>query len=114
MIGNWAHRCLHSINFDNLPADVTLRLMSNFGRCLFLQAPSAPCALKHDLQRLLKEANRTRHRHSRAQEDHPAFLSRLLKAVETGTKPPILTVETSVLREQLQRFCGLSAPDQLS
>jgi hypothetical protein len=109
-IGPWAHALLAHLDFDRLPADVTLRLMSNFGRCLALQAPSAPHTLRLDLERLVAEAARPRHRHSRAPEDHLGFLRGLL--VDLGTRAPllaILNVDTPELRAGLGAFWQAAA-----
>lgn len=109
-IGPWAHALLAHLDFDRLPADVSLRLMSNFGRCLALQAPLAPQALRLDLERLVAEAARPRHRHSRAPEDHLGFLRGLL--AEFGTGAPllaILNVDTPELRAGLGAFWQAAA-----
>jgi hypothetical protein len=104
-IGPWAHDLLTRLDFDRLPADVSLRLMSNFGRCLALQAPTAPQRLHRDLERLVAEAIRPRHRHSRAHEDHPGFLRGLLTDLESGEPLfQILTVDTPELRLGLRAF----------
>lgn len=103
--GTWAHTLLGRLDFDRLPADVTLRLMSNFGRCLALQAPTAPERLRADLERLATEAARPRHRRSRAHEDHLGFLRGLLGGLDSGEPlMAILNVETPALRESLQGF----------
>lgn len=103
--GAWAHTLLDRLDFDRLPADVTLRLMSNFGRCLALQAPCAPERLRADLERLTTEAARPRHHHSRATEDHLGFLRGLLGGLDSGEPlMAILNVKTPALRESLQGF----------
>ena len=104
-VGSWAHRLLESLDFDRLPADVTLRLMSNFGRCLALQAPRSPGPLRTDLERLAGEAARPRHRHSRAHEDHLAFVLDLVAALEREAPiQAILNEDTPLLRDRLQAF----------
>ncbi|MCP9816466.1 hypothetical protein KBY76_07250 [Synechococcus sp. GreenBA-s] len=109
-IGPWAHALLARLDFDRLPADVSLRLMSNFGRCLALQAPLAPQALRLDLERLVAEAARPRHRHSRAPEDHLGFLRGLLADLGTGAPLlAILNVDTPELRAGLGAFWQAAA-----
>lgn len=103
--GPWAHALLARLDFDRLPADVSLRLMSNFGRCLALQAPAEPRRLRADLDRLVAEAARPRHRRSRAPEDHLGFLRGLLADLESGQPSlRILTVDTPLLRAGLVAF----------
>lgn len=109
-IGPWAHALLARLDFDRLPADVSLRLMSNFGRCLALQAPTAPQALRLDLERLVAEASRPRHRHSRAPEDHLGFLRGLLADLESGAPLlAMLNVDTPELRAGLGAFWQAAA-----
>lgn len=109
-IGPWAHSLLARIDFDRLPEDVSLRLMSNFGRCLALQAPTAPERLRHDLQRLMAEAALPRHRRSRAPEDHLGFLQGLLTDLEGGEPLlQILNVDTPALRIGLRTFWQAAA-----
>jgi hypothetical protein len=109
-IGPWAHALLARLDFDRLPADVSLRLMSNFGRCLALQAPGEPRRLRADLERLVAEAARPRHRHSRAPEDHLGFLRGLLADLETGAPMlAILNVDTPELRAGLGAFWQAAA-----
>jgi hypothetical protein len=104
-IGPWAHNLLEHLDFDRLPADVSLRLMSNFGRCLALQAPTAPQRLRLDLERLVREASRPRHRDSRAHEDHLSFLQTMLADLESGEPlAQILTVDSPELGQALQTF----------
>lgn len=104
-IGSWAHNLLARLDFDRLPADVSLRLMSNFSRCLALQAPAAPERLRLDLERLVGEASRPRHRDSRAHEDHLGFLQTMLADLESGEPlAQILTVDSPELRQALQAF----------
>lgn len=104
-IGPWAHALLAGLDFDRLPADVSLRLMSNFGRCLALQAPTAPEPLRHDLKRLVAEAARPRHRRSRVPEDHLGFLRGLLADLDRGEPLlAILNVDTLELRAGLAAF----------
>jgi len=104
-IGPWAHALLARLDFDRLPADVSLRLMSNFGRCLALQAPAAPQDLRLDLERLVAEAARPRHRRSRAPEDHLGFLEGLLADLASGAPLlAILNVDTPELRAGLGAF----------
>jgi len=89
-IAGWAHGLLPRLDFNRLPADVVLRLMSNYARCLCLQAPlAAPpglpvplVLLRRDLERLEQEAGRPRHRRSRAREDHLGFLRQLVAALD--------------------------------
>lgn len=108
--GPWAHALLARLDFDRLPADVSLRLMSNFARCLALQAPTAPEHLRKDLERLEAEAGRPRHRRSRAQEDHPAFLRRMLADLHRGELLlVILNVDSPHLRKALRDFWQASA-----
>jgi hypothetical protein len=108
--GPWAHALLARLDFDRLPADVSLRLMSNFGRCLALQAPVAPEVLRLDLERLVAEAARPRHRHSRAPEDHLGFLRGLLADLESGAPLlAILNVDTPELRAGLGAFWQAAA-----
>ncbi len=103
--GPWAHALLARLDFDRLPADVVLRLMSNFARCLALQAAAAPRALRGDLERLVAEAARPRHRHSRASEDHLGFLRGLLADLDGGGPlVAILSVDTPELRAALGAF----------
>lgn len=109
-IGPWAHNLLARLDFDRLPADVSLRLMSNFGRCLALQAPTAPQRLRLDLERLVREASRSRHRDSRAHEDHLGFLQTLLADMESGEPlAQILTVDSPELLRSLQAFWQAAA-----
>lgn len=110
VIGPWAHALLANIEFNRLPADVSLRLMSNFGRCLALQAPMAPQRLRLDLERLAIEASQPRHHHSRAPEDHLGFLRALLADLETGDPLfRILNVDTPELRAALGSFWQAAA-----
>jgi hypothetical protein len=89
-IAGWAHGLLPRLDFNRLPADVVLRLMSNYARCLCLQAPlAAPpglpvplVLLRRDLERLEQEAGRPRHHRSRAREDHLGFLRHLVAAID--------------------------------
>jgi hypothetical protein len=104
-IGPWAHNLLGRLDFDRLPADVSLRLMSNFGSCLALQAPTAPQRLRLDLERLVREASRPRHRDSRAHEDHLGFLRAMLADLDSGEPlAQILTVDSPELLRALQAF----------
>lgn len=108
--GPWAHALLARLEFNRLPADVSLRLMSNFGRCLALQAPLAPERLRADLERLAAEAARPRYRRSRAPEDHLGFLRGLLAELERGEPLlAILNVDTPPLREGLLAFWQAAA-----
>jgi hypothetical protein len=109
--GSWAHDLLGRLDFDRLPADVSLRLMSNFGRCLALQAPIAPQRLRRDLGRLIVEAGRPRHRGSRAHEDHLGFLQTMLADLESGEPmAQILTVESPELVRALRTFWQAAGP----
>ncbi len=111
VIGAWAHALLTTLDFDRLPADVSLRLMSNFGRCLALQAATAPRRLRLDLERLAREASRPRHRRSKAHEDHLGFLRGILHDLEKGEPPlQILSVDTPELRLALQTFWHAGRP----
>jgi hypothetical protein len=103
--GPWAHDLLARLDFDRLPADVSLRLLSNFSRCLALQGPAAPERLREDLERLVAEADRPRHRHSSAPEDHLGFLRNLLADLESGEPLlAILNVNTPELQAGLGSF----------
>jgi hypothetical protein len=112
-IGPWAHNLLEHLDFDRLPADVSLRLMSNFSRCLALQAPAAPERLRLDLERLVREASRPRHRDSRAHEDHLGFLQAMLADLDSGEPlAQILTVDSPELLRALQAFWQASGERQ--
>jgi hypothetical protein len=109
-IGAWAHQLLARLEFDRLPADVSLRLMSNFSRCLALQAPAAPARLRGDLERLVHEARRPRHRGSRAHEDHLGFLQTLQVDLQSGEPlAQILTVASPDLLRALHAYWQAAA-----
>lgn len=111
--GPWAHALLAQLDFNRLPADVSLRLLSNFGRCLALQGPAAPRRLREDLECLVAEADRPRHRHSRAPEDHIGFLRRLLADLESGEPLlAILNVDTPELQASLGSFWQAARQEQ--
>lgn len=104
-IGSWAHDLLARLDFDRVPADVSLRLMSNFSRCLALQGATAPERLRLDLERLVAEASRARHGGSRAHEDHLGFLRTMLADLDRGEPlAQILSVDSPDLLRALQAF----------
>ena len=97
-IGFRSSALLNKIDFDNVPADVSLRMISNFTRCLVLNAPRSNQCVVADLIVLVNEAKRQRHSNSRAQEDHLSFVKTILNAVDLETVPAILTIDTPRLR----------------
>ncbi|KZR73742.1 hypothetical protein [Prochlorococcus marinus] len=103
-IGFLAHELLQSLDFDCVPPDVSLRMMSNFTRCLTLTAPMASQPVLLDLEILVNEAKRRRHRNSRAHEDHLGFVRMILEQLESEKVPKILTIETPMLRAALEVY----------
>jgi hypothetical protein len=93
-IGLWAHKLLLLLDFDSIKADVVLRMMSNFGRCLALYALVDDPGARLDLHKLMIEAGRSRHRWSRASEDHLGFLRKIVSDLEAGKVPEILAVNS--------------------
>ncbi len=109
-IGLWAHNLLSLLDFDRIKADVALRMMSNFGRCLALYALVDEQGARLDLHKLMIEAGRARHRRSRALEDHLGFIQQILSDLENGKVPKILSVNIPSLDLSLSRvwqdFCS--------
>ena len=121
VIAQRSHGLVARLDFDRLPADVVLRAMSNFARCLALHgAIGHPLGLRDDLALLLEEASRPRHLRSQALEDHRWFLASMLAGLEApqarpgaaaaaGSAPPplpayalaILNVERPEARDDL-------------
>jgi hypothetical protein len=89
VIAQRSHGLVARLDFDRLPADVVLRAMSNFARCLALQgAIGHPLGLRNDLVLLLEEASRPRHLYSQALEDHRWFLASMLAGLEASPARP--------------------------
>lgn len=103
-IGLWAHNLLLFLDFDRINADAALRMMSNFSRCLALYALTDLQSTLLDLHQLMIEARRSRHLKSRAQEDHLGFIQQIVRDIETGTVPRILTVDSPGLSLRLNDF----------
>ena len=72
-----AHRLLRRLELQSIPADVLLRMSSNWARCLVWQWPQEPEILAADLTRLLDAVNHQRCSSCRPDEDHRAFLKGL-------------------------------------
>ena len=103
-IGLWAHNLLAVLDFDQVKADVALRMISNFSRCLALYAVIDAEAAVHDLHRLIVEAGRQRHHWSRASENHLEFVQNIVSDLCNEQVPKILTVESPSLHLKLSRF----------
>ena len=110
-IGLWAHNLLAVLDFDQVKADVALRMISNFSRCLALYAVIDAEAAVQDLHRLITEAGRQRHRWSRASENHLEFVQNIMSDLSNEQVPEILTVESPSLYLNLSRFWLDFTPD---
>lgn len=103
-IGLWAHELTQALDFDQVKADVALRMISNLSRCLVLYALVDAGAALLDLRLLIVEAGRQRHRWSRASENHLEFVENIVSDLGNGKIPDILTVDSPSLRLTLQKF----------
>ncbi len=103
-IGLWAHNLLVALDFDQVKADVALRMISNFSRCLVLYALIDTEAALLDLRCLIVEAGRQRHRWSRASENHLEFVENIVSDLSNGKVPDILTEKSHFLDLTLSRF----------
>lgn len=103
-IGLWAHNLLLALDFDQIQADVAFRMISNFCRCLVLYALIDVQAALLDLRRLIVEAGRQRYRWSRASENHLEFVENIVRDLEGGRVPGILTVDSPFLCLTLNEF----------
>jgi hypothetical protein len=83
LIANGCHIVLNRLSFDQLPAEVSYRAMSNFARLVCLQPSSE--VVKQDLALLSQEARRTRHNNHPASENHRDFLENLQNLVAQGS-----------------------------
>ena len=79
-----AHRLLVRIDLMRIPADVLLRMSSNWVRCLVWQWPLSPEGLTEDLVLLQGALNEERLAESHPEEDHRAFLDALLQRMQRG------------------------------
>ena len=82
-----AHRLLVRIDLMRIPADVLLRMSSNWVRCLVWLWPVSPEVLTDDLLLLQRALNEERCAESHPDEDHRAFLGALLERLKRGEAP---------------------------
>jgi len=115
-----AHELWSRLEPTHIPADVLLRMSSNLSRCLVLQAPRHPEWLAHDLRTLLADLQQPRYATLQPQEDHRAYVGRLLDGLAHwcasggGARPGVvpafalaaLNVDTPLVRRGLRRLWG--------
>ena len=82
-----AHRLLVGTDLMRIPADVVLRMSSNWVRCLVWNWPVSPEVLLDDLMLLQKALNDERCAESHPDEDHRAFLDTVLQRLQRGEGP---------------------------
>ena len=82
-----AHRLLVETDLMRIPADVLLRMSSNWVRCLVWNWQISPEVLLDDLMLLQKALNDERCAESRPDEDHRAFLDAALQRLQGGEGP---------------------------
>ena len=92
-----------ALDFDQVKADVALRMISNFSRCLVLYALIDTEAALLDLRCLIVEAGRQRHRWP-SSENHLEFVENIVSDLSNGKVPDILTEKSPYLDWSLSRF----------
>ncbi len=95
-----AHQLIRRLELQAIPADVLLRMSSNWARCLVWQWPQEPAILAEDLIVLSDAVNHQRCSSSRPDEDHRAFLKDLQDSLSRdgeGLLQQALTLSTEGL-----------------
>ena len=92
-----------------MPADVLLRMSSNWARCLVWQWPVSAKRVARDLNCLQRAVDQQRCWTSNPDEDHRRFLDVLQKLLSTPSRTELLehslTFQVPVLLHAIQRFC---------
>ena len=103
-----AHRLLERTDLNGIPADVLLRMSSNWARCLVWQWPVSPDRLKADLDALCRGVQHERCGISLPDEDHRRFLTDLQALIAGSSGYPMLEyslgLKTPELLQAIHRF----------
>ena len=103
-----AHRLLDRTDLNLLPADVLLRMSSNWARCLVWQWPASPDHLKTDLDHLFLAVHDERCGISLPDEDHRRFVNDLQNLMNGSSGRPVLEhslgLKTPELLQAIHRF----------
>ena len=103
-----AHRLLEHTDLNRIPADVLLRMSSNWARCLVWQWPTSPDHLKTDLDHLFQGIQHERCGISLPDEDHRRFVTDLQAGIAGSSGHPMLEyslgLKTPELIQAIQRF----------
>ena len=97
-----SHRLLQRTDLNGVPADVLLRMSSNWARCLVWQWPASPDDLKADLDALNWAMHQARIGISRPDEDHRRFVNDLQNLMDGSSG-----------RQLLEHSLGLKTPELL-
>ena len=103
-----AHHLLERTDLNRIPADVLLRMSSNWARCLFWQWPTSPDRLKADLDHLYRAVRHERCGISLPDEDHRRFVADLQAHIAGPSGCQVLEhslgLKTPELLQAIQRF----------
>ena len=103
-----AHHLLERTDVDRIPADVLLRMSSNWARCLVWQWPKSPDRLKVDLDHLYRALRHERCEISLPDEDHRRFVTDLQARIAGPSGCQVLEhslgLKTPELLQAIQRF----------
>ena len=103
-----AHRLLERTDLNRVPADVLLRMSSNWARCLVWQWSSSPDRLKADLDHLCGGIQHERCGISLPDEDHRRFVTDLQARIAGSSGHPMLEyslgLKTPELLQAVHRF----------
>ena len=103
-----SHRLLQRTDLNRVPADVLLRMSSNWARCLVWQWPASRDDLKADLDALNWAMHQARIGISRPDEDHRRFVNDLQNLMNGSSGRPVLEhslgLKTPELLKAIDRF----------
>ena len=103
-----SHRLLQRTDLNRVPADVLLRMSSNWARCLVWQWTASRDDLKADLDSLNWAMHQARIGISRPDEDHRRFVNDLQNLMDGSSGRPVLEhslgLKTPELLQAIHRF----------
>ena len=103
-----SHRLLQRTDLNGVPADVLLRMSSNWARCLVWQWTASHDDLKADLDALNWAMHQARIGISRPDEDHRRFVNDLQNLMDGSSGRPLLEhslgLKTPELLQAIHRF----------
>ena len=103
-----SHRLLQRTDLNHVPADVLLRMSSNWARCLVWQWTASREDLKADLDALNWAMHQARIGISRPDEDHRRFVNDLQNLMDGSSGRPLLEhslgLKTPELLQAIHRF----------